>query len=62
MHTEVEGNNFCSDFEIILDHARDLGYSIRRVCDIAEAIDKKALPVRPLKMGWIHNRAFKCAV
>ena len=62
VHTEVEGGRYGHDFETILDRARDLGYSIERVCDIAGTVDIEALPRRELKIGWIPNRAFKCAV
>jgi undecaprenyl phosphate-alpha-L-ara4FN deformylase len=62
VHTEVEGGRFGRDFEVILEKAASLGYVFRRVGDIAADLDAAGLPVRGLRMGWVHNRAFKCAV
>lgn len=62
VHTEVEGGRFGKDFEAILQKASSLGYTFKRVADIAAELDLKTLPVRGMRMGWIHNRAFKCAV
>jgi undecaprenyl phosphate-alpha-L-ara4FN deformylase len=62
VHTEVEGNWHDRDFETILDKAASLGYVFSRLDDIAAGLDRGTLPVRGLKMGWVHNRAFKCAV
>jgi len=62
VHTEVEGGRYGHDFELILDRALSLDYSIRRLCDMAGAIDRRGLPTRRLKIGWVQNRAFKCAV
>jgi undecaprenyl phosphate-alpha-L-ara4FN deformylase len=62
VHTEVEGGRYGHDFEVILDHALSLGYRIERLCDIAGALKRNDLPVRGLRIGWIPNRAFKCAV
>lgn len=62
VHTEVEGGRYGHDFELILERALSLGYSIERVCDIAEKMDRKSLPHRGLKIGWVPNRAFRCAV
>jgi undecaprenyl phosphate-alpha-L-ara4FN deformylase len=62
VHTEVEGGRFDRDFEIILEKAASLGYAFKRVGDIAAGLDERTLPVRGLRKGWVHNRAFKCAV
>jgi peptidoglycan/xylan/chitin deacetylase (PgdA/CDA1 family) len=62
VHTEVEGGRCTADFDRILDRALSLGFSFVRVSDIALQVDRPALPVRPLKIGWIKNRAFRCAV
>jgi hypothetical protein len=62
VHTEVEGNRHDRDFVIILERAASLGYTFSRVGDIAAGLDRSTLPVRGLKMGWVHNRAFRCAV
>lgn len=62
VHAEVEGGRFTKDFEIILDRSLELGYSCRRVCDIAASIDRSSLPARTLRTGWVHNRAFRCSV
>lgn len=62
VHTEVEGNRCGRDFEIILAHAASLGYTFSRVGDIAAGLDASALPKRGLRIGWVHNRAFKCAI
>ncbi|MDX9762695.1 MAG: polysaccharide deacetylase family protein [Desulfomonilia bacterium] len=62
VHTEVEGGRFGNDFEVILDKAASLGYTVRRLCDIVHDIDRTSLPTRGLTMGHLPNRAFKCAV
>ncbi len=62
VHTEVEGGRFGKDFETILDKASSLGYTIKKLCDIAGELDIEKLPVRGLKIGRVPNRAFKCAV
>ncbi len=62
VHAEVEGGRYLDDFERILDRALSLGYTTRRVCDIAEEIDRASLPVRGLKTRRVPHRAFKCAV
>jgi len=62
VHTEVEGGRYTSDFDHILDRVLSLGYSFVRVSDIALQVNRQTLPVRPLKIGWIKNRAFRCAV
>jgi len=62
VHTEVEGGRFGHDFEIILEKALSLGYTFSKLSGIASGLDQKTLPVRPFRMGWVHNRAFKCAV
>jgi hypothetical protein len=42
--------------------AVSLGYRICTVEDIALDLEKEKLPVRPLTMGLIPGRAFKCTV
>jgi undecaprenyl phosphate-alpha-L-ara4FN deformylase len=62
IHAEVEGMMFQGQFRKMLDLALSLGYRICLVQDIATGLDKDKLPVRPLNMGLIPGRAFKCAV
>lgn len=62
VHTEVEGGRYGQDFEAILERALSLGYRIGRLCDMAETMSRRDLPVRRLKIGRVPNRAFKCAV
>jgi hypothetical protein len=62
IHAEVEGMMFQGQFRKMLDLALSLGYRICLVQDIAAGLDKDKLSVRPLTMGLIPGRAFKCAV
>ncbi len=62
VHTEIEGGAFKSDFEHILDKAAALGYNIRKLCDIADEIDRSQLDIRPLRKALIAGRAFACSV
>ncbi len=62
VHTEIEGGSFKADFERILDKAADLGYNIRKLCDIADGIDRSQLEIRPLKKALLPGRAFACSV
>jgi len=62
VHTEIEGGAFNNDFEKILLKALALGYSIKRLDEIAAGIDRKTLEVRSLKMGLLPGRAFKCCI
>jgi hypothetical protein len=62
IHAEVEGMMFQGHFRKMLDLALSLEYRICLVQDIAAGLDKDKLPVRPLTMGLIPGRAFRCAV
>jgi hypothetical protein len=62
IHAEVEGMMFQGQFRKMLDLALSLGYRICTVHEIASGLEKDKLPVRPLTMGLIPGRAFKCAV
>ncbi|HEY9162906.1 MAG TPA: polysaccharide deacetylase family protein [Desulfomonilia bacterium] len=62
VHTEIEGGAFKADFERILDKAAALGYNIRKLCDIAEGIDRSRLEIRPLRKALLAGRAFSCSV
>lgn len=62
VHTEIEGGAFKADFERILDKATTLGYSIRKLCDIAESINRSELEIRPLRKALLSGRAFACSV
>ncbi len=62
VHTEIEGGAFKSDFELILDKALGLGYSIKKLCDVAETLDRSKLQIRPLRKALLAGRAFACSV
>ncbi len=62
VHAEVEGMVYQEKFKEMLTLAVSLGYRICTVEDIALGLEKEKLPVRPLTMGLIPGRAFKCAV
>jgi len=62
VHAEVEGMQYRRQFREMLDLALASGYRIRRLDEIAGGLDRKTLPVRPLKLGLIPGRAFRCAV
>ncbi|HPI91959.1 MAG TPA: polysaccharide deacetylase family protein [Deltaproteobacteria bacterium] len=62
VHAEVEGMMCSEVFEQILNLAVRLGYRIRTLEEIALSLDRGTLPVRPLTMGLLPGRAFKCAV
>jgi undecaprenyl phosphate-alpha-L-ara4FN deformylase len=62
VHTEIEGGAFKADFERILDTAAALGYNIRKLCDIADGIDRSQLEIRPLRKALLTGRAFECSV
>jgi undecaprenyl phosphate-alpha-L-ara4FN deformylase len=62
VHAEVEGMMYRKQFREMLDLALSSGYRIRRLDEIAGGLDRKTLPVRPLTLGKIPGRAFKCAV
>jgi hypothetical protein len=62
VHAEVEGMMFQGQFKEMLKLAISLGYRICPVEEIASGLEKDKLPVRPLTMGLIPGRAFKCAV
>jgi undecaprenyl phosphate-alpha-L-ara4FN deformylase len=62
VHTEIEGGAFKRDFELILDKALGLGYSIRKLCDVAETLERSSLQIRPLRKALLPGRAFACSV
>jgi hypothetical protein len=62
VHTEIEGGAFKADFERILDKAAALGYNIRKLCDIADGINRSQLEIRPLRKALLTGRAFACSV
>jgi undecaprenyl phosphate-alpha-L-ara4FN deformylase len=62
VHTEIEGGAFKRDFELILDKALGLGYSIKKLCDVAEILDRSELQIRPLRKALLAGRAFSCSV
>jgi undecaprenyl phosphate-alpha-L-ara4FN deformylase len=62
VHAEVEGMLFQEQFKLMLKRAVSLGYRICPVEKIASGLEKDKLLVRPLTMGLIPGRAFKCAV
>jgi hypothetical protein len=62
VHAEVEGMAYQGQFKEMLTLAVSLGYRICTVHEIASGLEKDKLPVRPLTMGLIPGRAFKCAV
>ncbi len=62
VHAEVEGMVYQGQFKEILNLAVSLGYRICPVHEIASGLKKDRLPIRPLTMGLIPGRAFKCAV
>ena len=62
VHAEVEGMVYQRQFRDMLESALSLGFTIRPLQDIASDLEKDKLPVRPLTMGLIPGRAFKCAV
>ncbi|MBN1637117.1 MAG: polysaccharide deacetylase family protein [Deltaproteobacteria bacterium] len=62
VHAEVEGGPYLKHFKDILDLIRTLGYSVKRLADIADDIDTSQLECRQLKQGIIPGRAFACAL
>jgi peptidoglycan/xylan/chitin deacetylase (PgdA/CDA1 family) len=62
VHAEVEGMAYQGQFKEMLNLAVSLGYRICPLHEIASGLEKDRLPVRPLTMGLISGRAFKCAV
>ena len=62
VHAEVEGMVYQRQFRDMLESALSLGFTIRPLQEIASDLDKGKLPIRPLTMGLIPGRAFKCAV
>jgi peptidoglycan/xylan/chitin deacetylase (PgdA/CDA1 family) len=62
VHAEVEGMVYRRQFRDMLESALSLGFRIRTLQEIASDLEKEKLPVRPLTMGLIPGRAFKCAV
>jgi peptidoglycan/xylan/chitin deacetylase (PgdA/CDA1 family) len=62
VHAEVEGMVYQGQFKETLTLAVSLGYRICPLHEIASGLEKDRLPVRPLTMGLIPGRAFKCAV
>jgi undecaprenyl phosphate-alpha-L-ara4FN deformylase len=62
VHAEVEGMVYQGQFKEMLKLAVSLGYRICLLHEIASGLEKDQLPVRPLTMGLIPGRAFKCAV
>lgn len=62
VHTEIEGGAFKADFNRILDKALSLGYNIRKLCEIADDIDRSQLETRPLRKALLTGRAFECSV
>lgn len=62
VHAEVEGGLYRKQFAHILDVALSLGYTIKKMVDAVRDIDRSALSTRPLKLGMIPGRAFKCSI
>ncbi|MBN2299490.1 MAG: polysaccharide deacetylase family protein [Deltaproteobacteria bacterium] len=62
VHAEVEGTVYKQAFRDILEGALDLGYEIHTLEHIAMNLDRKSLPVRPLRLGLVPGRAFTCSV
>lgn len=62
IHAEVEGMLYRKQFREMLDLALASGYRIRRLDEIAGGLERGKLPVRPLTLGLIPGRAFKCLV
>ena len=62
VHAEVEGGAYSEEFENIITTALSLGYKINKLADAAHDLDKSGLEHRPLKLGIVPGRAFKCAV
>jgi len=62
VHAEVEGMVYQRQFRDMLESALSLGFTIRPLQHIASDLEKGRLPIRPLTMGLIPGRAFRCAV
>jgi peptidoglycan/xylan/chitin deacetylase (PgdA/CDA1 family) len=62
VHAEAEGGIWNGVFADILRGARDLGYRVAPLSEIAAIFRKRDLPERAFRTALLRGRAFPCAV